>query len=74
VNPPDLRPLQTGDADPLVPHQQSRELYEALRKAGVDATLHLVKGGGHGNGFGPEVPKLVEEFFARHLKPPPTGK
>jgi len=27
--------LVHGDADPLVPHQQSEALFEALRKAGV---------------------------------------
>jgi acetyl esterase/lipase len=57
-----------GDADPLVPHQQSETFYQALKQAGVDATLHIVKGGGHGNGFGPEVNKLVEAFFDKHLK------
>jgi acetyl esterase/lipase len=57
-----------GDADPLVPCQQSEELYEALKKAGVDAQLHLVKGGGHGTGFGPDVNELLVQFFDKHLK------
>ena len=60
--------LVHGDADPLVPFQQSEELYQALRKAGVEATLYLVKGGGHGDRFGPEVPEQVDKFFAQHLK------
>jgi acetyl esterase/lipase len=64
--------LVHGDADPLVPHQQSEELYQALRKAGVDATLHIVKGGGHGDGFGPEVQELVDRFFEQHLKGKPA--
>ena len=34
-----------GDADPLVPYQQSEEFEAALKKAGVKATLHIVKGG-----------------------------
>jgi acetyl esterase/lipase len=60
--------LVHGDADPLVPWQQSEELDAALRKSGVEATLHIVKGGGHGNGFGPEVQQAVNVFFERHLK------
>ncbi len=65
--------LVHGDADPLVPHQQSEELYAALQKAGVEATLHIVKGGGHGTGFGPEVNLLVEQFFEQHLKGKPAS-
>jgi acetyl esterase/lipase len=61
-----------GDADPLVPHQQSEELYDALKEAGADVQLHLVKGGGHGTGFPPEVDKLVNEFFKEHLKNGPV--
>ncbi|HHY86767.1 MAG TPA: alpha/beta hydrolase [Verrucomicrobia bacterium] len=57
-----------GDADPLVPWQQSELLHEALKKAGVRSTLHLVKGGGHGTGFGPDVDKLVDEFFEQELR------
>ncbi|HET6407680.1 MAG TPA: alpha/beta hydrolase, partial [Chthoniobacteraceae bacterium] len=36
-----------GDADPVVPVKQSETFYAALEKAGVKATLHIVKGGGH---------------------------
>jgi acetyl esterase/lipase len=62
--------LVHGDADPLVPHQQSEELHGALQKAGVESTLHIVKGGGHGDRFGPDVPQLVDRFFEQHLKRP----
>ncbi len=65
-----------GDKDPLVPIQQSEELNEALKKAGVDSTLHVVKGNGHG-GAGFMAPAVLEEeeaFFARYLKPKPTAK
>ena len=61
--------LVHGDADPLVPHQQSEELCAALKKAGADATLHIVKGGGHGTGFGRDVDQMVDRFFDRLLKP-----
>jgi acetyl esterase/lipase len=62
-----------GGADPLVPHQQSEALHAALQTAGVESTLHIVKGGGHGNGFGPDVPPLVDRFFER-LKTPAGTK
>jgi acetyl esterase/lipase len=59
--------IMHGDQDPLVPLGQSELLHEALKKAGVDSTLHVVKGAGHG--FGRDAAgKLVEEFFDRHLK------
>jgi len=62
--------LVHGDADPLVPHPQSEILYDALKQAGVEATLHIVKGGGHGTGFGPDVQEQVNRFLEQHLKPP----
>ena len=61
--------LMHGDKDNLVPLQQSELMHEALKKAGADSTLHIVKGGGHGIGFNtPEVAKTCAEFFARTLK------
>jgi acetyl esterase/lipase len=59
--------MMHGDMDRLVPLSQSEVLHEALKKAGVDSTLHVVKGAGHGFG-GPEISKLVNDFFDRHLK------
>jgi acetyl esterase/lipase len=58
-----------GDQDPLVPLEQSRLLYEALLRAGVDVTFHVVKGAGHGFG-GPEIDEMVDSFFDRHLRKP----
>ena len=58
-----------GDADPLVPHNQSELLYEALKAAGVEVTLYTVRGGGHGGFRDPEVDALLERFFDKHLKP-----
>lgn len=58
-----------GDKDPLVPLAQSQELHAALEKAGVETKLHIVAGGGHGQGFDtPEIAQLVREFFVQHLK------
>ncbi len=62
--------IMHGDRDNMVPFHQSELLYEALKKAGVDATLKPVKGAGHGGpAFGSEEnKKLVEDFFDKHLK------
>lgn len=56
-----------GDEDKVVPLDQSEALQAALKKAGIDVTLHVVKGGGHGFG-GPEIDKLVADFFDKQLK------
>jgi acetyl esterase/lipase len=61
--------LVHGDKDPLVPWQQSQILNDALKKAGVESELDLVKGAGHGNGFGQPENERVAEFLKRHLKP-----
>jgi len=57
-----------GDKDPLVPHNQSETLLEALQKAGVKANLHIVPGGGHGGFKDPAIDEMVDEFFAKTLK------
>jgi acetyl esterase/lipase len=61
--------IMHGDQDNLVPLGQSEQLAAALRKAGVDVTLRVVKDNGHGGpGFvDPENRKLIEAFFAKHL-------
>lgn len=56
-----------GDSDTVVPPHQAELLNDALKKAGVEVRLHLVKGGGHGIG-GKEVTDKIDEFFDRHLK------
>ena len=62
-----------GDSDLSVPPHQSQLLYDALKKAGVEATLRFVKGGGHGLRDGDmsdeELFKTMADFFDRHLKP-----
>ena len=60
-----------GGRDPIVPLQQSQELNAALEKAGVESSLHVIAGGGHGGtGFGtPEIQALIIGFLDRHLKP-----
>jgi acetyl esterase/lipase len=61
-----------GDRDPLVIPGQSRLLYDALLRAGVEATLFFVPGAGHGFGLLPpaqrdEIDRLVDAFFDKHL-------
>ena len=46
----------------LVPTDQSRIFLNALERAGIPTSLHIVKGGGHGFG-GPEIDAKVDEFF-----------
>jgi acetyl esterase/lipase len=63
-----------GDADPIVPYEQSFQLVEKLRAAGVEATLHTVKDGKHGPSFGNAPGKdaayeAMWSFLAKHLKP-----
>jgi acetyl esterase/lipase len=43
--------LMHGDADPVVPYQQSETVERALAKAGVPVKLLRVPGGGHGATF-----------------------
>ena len=58
-----------GDADPLVPLAQSETFLVALKAAGVDASLYVVKGGGHGGFRDPEVDVRVRAFLERVLAP-----
>jgi acetyl esterase/lipase len=59
--------IEQGDKDPLVPLQQSIDLNDALQKAGVESTLYVVKGGGHGFND-PTAFENVIKFFTHHLK------
>lgn len=56
-----------GENDNLVPLSQSKVFYDALEKEGVKATLHIVKGKGHGF-RDPETDKMVADFFDKHLR------
>lgn len=56
-----------GTDDKLVPYPQSVVLEKALEKAGVPTVLLTVKGGGHGQGFGPAVNEAVTTFLNHQL-------
>ena len=56
-----------GDADPLVPLQQSQKLVTALKAAGGSAELIVKPGGGHPWLTIPEEVKVMAEWFDRQL-------
>jgi acetyl esterase/lipase len=65
--------LVHGQEDYTVIANQSELLYDALCAAGVEATLHLVPGAGHGfRGATPaqlaQIDGWVDAFFDRHLR------
>ena len=59
-----------GNQDRLVAAHQSTLLYEALKKEGVDITLKVLKGAGHGGPQfeSPDFYNVYTEFFDKHLK------
>jgi acetyl esterase/lipase len=62
--------IQHGTADCNVPPQQSQLLYDALTAAGVDATLNLLDGAGHGGAEFSDAAnmQLVVDFLNTNLK------
>ena len=56
-----------GEEDRTVPVTQSQLLAEALKRAGVETTLEIANGRGHGVG-GPAFDPLIKSFFYKHLK------
>ena len=65
-----------GDADPLVPLQQSQKMVAALKAAGGSAELIVKKGGGHPWMTLPEEVKIMADWFDQHLpavKPEPAA-
>jgi dipeptidyl aminopeptidase/acylaminoacyl peptidase len=64
-NPPIL--IMHGDADDVVPIQQSEEFYRALKAANVRADFFIVKGGAH-NFVTLDNLARVKEFFDREIR------
>ncbi|HEV7843279.1 MAG TPA: alpha/beta hydrolase, partial [Pyrinomonadaceae bacterium] len=65
--------IMHGDEDQTVALSQSRLLYDALKAAGVDATLTVIKGAGHFgvDGISPlqsDFAAMMDAFFDKHLK------
>ena len=59
-----------GDADPLVPFQQSQKMAAAIKAAGGSVELIVKKGGGHPWLTLPEEVKVMADWFDQHLAPP----
>jgi acetyl esterase/lipase len=57
-----------GENDMSIPVSQSQAFADKLKAAGVDATLEIAKGRGHGVG-GPNFASEIISFFDKHLKP-----
>lgn len=59
-----------GEADPLVPLEQSSQLYETLEKNGIKAEMYIIEGAGHGADefYQDEVMELVADFLARTMR------
>jgi acetyl esterase/lipase len=58
-----------GDKDTTVPVGQNRELHASLRKAGVDSTLMIIPGVGHGPEIlTPKTLRAAATFFDKYLK------
>jgi acetyl esterase/lipase len=56
-----------GEDDPTVPVSVTRSFYAALKAAGVDVTLEIAAGRGHGVG-GRMFQPMIKEFFDKHLR------
>jgi acetyl esterase/lipase len=65
-NPPIL--ILQGEADDVVPPEETVAFHEALKAAGVDSTLRLMKGVGHGWDQELTRPDILA-FFQRTLRP-----
>lgn len=63
-----------GDADPLVPVQQSRLIVEKLKAAGVDTKLVVKPGAGHGWLTILSDVETFADWFDAHLKAPAVGE
>ena len=59
-----------GDKDPLVPLSQSEHIDKRYHEMGLESSLHVIEGAGHGGlqFSDPTRYELVKEFFARHIK------
>ncbi len=58
-----------GDADELIPHNQSLKLYEALEKKGADVTMVTVEGAPHEDAFwSQEMLELIYHFIEKNSK------
>jgi acetyl esterase/lipase len=66
--------IMHGTNDCTVPPGQSQLLFDALKEAGVEATLQFLQGAGHGGPefSSPESEQLITSFFDKHLRSAPN--
>ncbi|MBF0528418.1 MAG: alpha/beta hydrolase, partial [Deltaproteobacteria bacterium] len=66
--------IMHGELDQVVPLSQSEEFATALKKAGVEAQLIVIKGAGHGGTafFQPDKIEIIDNFLSAHLNPRKT--
>ncbi|MBF0244943.1 MAG: prolyl oligopeptidase family serine peptidase [Planctomycetes bacterium] len=57
-----------GEADDIVPVEESRLLHKALQKAGADSRLITVPGRGHGDVVSEDISAEIRKFFLLHLR------
>lgn len=57
-----------GNKDTTIPYADSVAFSDVLKKAGVDVTLIIVDGAGHGFKEFPEANETAKAFLAKHLK------
>ena len=62
--------IMHGSEDPGVPLEQSTKFHEKLKSVGVESTLEILEGAGHGGPLfnAPAAKRSVEKFFDKHLK------
>ena len=58
-----------GDRDELVACEQSEVMHDAMISRGLDCTLYVVEGAGHGEAafYQPEIMEIVDKFLRRVL-------
>ncbi|MCD8023783.1 MAG: alpha/beta hydrolase, partial [Lachnospiraceae bacterium] len=56
-----------GYRDPIVPIEQTEQLYRALCEAGADATYLSYSGGGHGPSLGGQIDRFAYDFLRDRL-------
>ncbi len=59
-----------GDQDKVVPPSQNKVVHERYQAAGLESSLHMIKGAGHGGMPFSDAERygLVKAFVDRHIK------
>ena len=63
-----------GDIDKVVPLDQSQYLHERYQQAGLQSSLHIIEGAGHGGREFSDSTRqqLIKEFYDRYIKQTPA--